>query len=134
CSEIFTFEKKLNLMQRNGKQKANLSPQRFFDNAKETLRKSAVEAEHYYDAKYVSEASGMAYLAALKAIFDYAERRGLLLKKDRPKSYEGVFHLIDKLPQRNKLHLKFKSVYDILHVGGYYNQFTNVKVIKEGFK
>jgi hypothetical protein len=25
-------------------------------------------------------------------------------------------------------------VYDILHVGGYYNQFTNVKVIKEGFK
>ncbi len=118
----------------NEKTKANLSPQHFLNNAKETLRKSAIEAEHYHDAKYVSEASGMAYLAALKAIFDYAERSGIKIKRDRPKSYEGVSHLIDNLPQRNKLHHKFKSVYDILHVGGYYNQFTNVKVIKEGFK
>ncbi len=65
------------------KSRANLSPQRFFNNAKETLRKSAIEAEHYHDAKYVSEASGMAYLAALKAIFDYAERNGIQIKRDR---------------------------------------------------
>jgi hypothetical protein len=65
------------------KSRANLSPQRFFNNAKEILRKSAIEAEHYHDAKYVSEASGMAYLAALKAIFDYAERNGIQIKRDR---------------------------------------------------
>ncbi len=64
------------------KSRANLSPQRFFNNAKETLRKSAIEAEHYH-AKYVSEASGMAYLAALKAIFDYAERNLIQIKRDR---------------------------------------------------
>ncbi|MEO5675149.1 MAG: DUF5618 family protein [Chitinophagales bacterium] len=121
-------------MHKNGKSKADLSPQRFFTNAKETLKKSPIKSEHYHDAKFVAEASGMAYLAALKAIYEYAESKGISLKKDRPKSYEGVSHLIEKLPQRNKLHHKFKSVYDILHVGGYYNQFTSVKVIKYGFK
>ena len=120
-------------MRRNGKHKPDLSPQRFLLNAKETLSKSGIEYGLYTDAKYVAEASGIAYLAAIKAIIEYARTKGFL-KGERPKSYEGVSHLIEKFPQRNKLHAKFKIVYDLLHVGGYYNQFTEVLVIKKGLQ
>jgi len=83
--------------------------------------------------KYVTEAAGIAYIAVRNAILDYATRKGIELK-ETPKTYSGMSHLINQLPQRNKLHLKFKDVYDILHTGAYYNAFNKVSVIKEGFK
>ncbi len=121
-------------MKKNGHAQIDLSPRRFLNNAKETLKKSEVDLGHYKDAKYVAEASGMAYLAALKAIYRYAEENGLMEKTNRPKSYEGVSHLINKFPNRYRLHVKFKSVYDILHTGGYYNEFTRASWIKDGFR
>ncbi len=75
----------------------------------------------------------MAYLAALKTIYHYAEKSGLIEKNTRPKSYEGISHLINKFPQKNKIHVKFKSNYDILHTGAYYNEFTRALWIKDGF-
>ena len=120
-------------MSRNGKLHEDQSPRRYLTNAKETLAKSDIEYGHYKDAKYVSEAAGMAYLAARKAILDYAKQKGINIGQI-PKTYEGMSHLIDKLPQRNKLHFKFKDVYHILHSSTYYEGFTKVSVIKEGFK
>ncbi len=109
-------------MKKNGKGVIGLSAQRYISNAKETLQQSEIELGHYKDAKYVAEASGMAYLAALKAIYHYAEKSGLIEKNTRPKSYEGISHLINRFPQKNKIHAKFKSIYDILHTGAYYNK------------
>src|SRR5438067_1906028 len=107
-------------MNKNGKLHQDQSPLRFFNNAKETLAKSGIEYGHYLDSKYVSEAGGMAYLAARKAILNFAKEKGMIVKPV-PKTYEGMSHLIDKFPQRNKLHYKFKDVYDILHSGAYYD-------------
>ena len=58
-------------MKKNGHTQIDLSPQRYLNNAKETLRKTEVDLGHYKDAKYVAEAAGMAYLAALNAIYRY---------------------------------------------------------------
>lgn len=120
-------------MSANGKLYHDQSPLRYFNNAKETLAKSPVQYGHYLDVKYVSEAAGMAYLAARKAILNYAKQKGITLKPV-PKTYEGMSHLIQKLPQRNKLHYKFKDVYDLLHSGAYYDGLTRVTAIKDGFK
>ena len=120
-------------MSKNGNPHLDQSPLRYFNNAKETLAKSSIEFGHYLDPKFVSEAAGMAYLAARKAILDYSKQKGLAVKPV-PKTYEGMSHLIDKLPQRNKLHYKFKNVYDILHSGAYYDGLTRVAAIKDGFK
>lgn len=109
------------------------SPLRYFNNAKETLARSAIEYGNYLDPKYVSEAAGMAYLAARKAILNYLKQKGIAVRPI-PKTYEGMSHLIDKLPHRNKLHYKFKNVYDLLHSGAYYDGLTRVSAIKDGFK
>ena len=121
------------IMKRNGKFNGNQSPQRYLANAKETISKSPIEDGHYSDVKYVTEAAGIAYIAVRNAIFEYATQKGIELK-ETPKTYQGMSHLINQLSVRNKLHQKFKDVYDILHTGAYYNAFNRVSVIKEGFK
>jgi hypothetical protein len=108
------------------------SPERYLQNAKETIAKSPVTGGHYTDIKYVTEAAGIAYIAVRNAILNYALVKGIEFK-ETPKSYAGMSHLINQLPVRNKLHQKFKDVYDILHTGAYYNGFNRVSVIKEGF-
>lgn len=120
-------------MGKNGKLSSDQSPQRYFANAKETLSKSPIEYGQYSDPKYVTEAAGIAYIAARNAIINYAKQKGIELKQ-MPKTYEGMSHLIDQLPQKHRLHIKFKNVYDILHTGAYYEGFNKVSVIKDGFK
>ncbi|MEO6169083.1 MAG: DUF5618 family protein [Chitinophagales bacterium] len=120
-------------MKQNGKLNGNQSPERYLKNAKETILKSPIVDGHYSDVKYVTEAAGIAYIAVRNAILNYAIEKGIELKES-PKSYAGMSHLINQLPVRNKLHTKFKDVYDILHTGAYYNAFNRVSVVKEGFK
>jgi len=111
--------------------KANL----YFDNAKDFLAKSSIKDDRYENEKYVREASGMGYLAATIAIRGYLFHHGII--KDRrklPKSYDQYTMFIKKIPRNGKLMNYFNTVYEILHVDGYYEGQTNVKQIKAGFE
>ncbi|MEW6102295.1 MAG: DUF5618 family protein [bacterium] len=106
---------------------------RYFANAKETLLKTEIEYDRYKDRKYVKEASAMAYLAALSAIDGY------LLSIDTPKDklptrieeYEKALH---KIPHNGKLISAMATVYENLHIFGYYRGGVGVNMIKEGFQ
>lgn len=54
---------------------------RYYDNAKENLRKSPVKYGIYLDSKYVREDSAMAYIAALAAVDEALMKTGV-----RPKN------------------------------------------------
>ena len=68
---------------------------RYFENAKDLLKKSHVDDNRYSDVKYVQEACGTAYLAVLKAIDEYLLKRGVS-QKDLPDSVEGYRDMLKK--------------------------------------
>ena len=106
---------------------------RYLANAKETLSKSPIEYGRYTDSKYVREAAGMAYLAALKAIDVYLISIGLE-RKVLPKSIDGYWNLIrKKIPLNGKLTASVNTVYENLHIFAYYRGGVGVEMVKEGF-
>ena len=106
---------------------------RYLNNAKETIRKSPMEYGAYSDAKYVREAAGIAYLAALKAIDTYLINKGIK-EDDLPDSIEEYRILIKKkIPLNGKLMVALKIVYQNLHLFAYYRGGTGVDMVKEGF-
>ena len=93
---------------------------RYLANAKETLSKSPIEYGRYKDPKYVREAAGIAYLAALKALNVYFVSIGIE-KKILPKSIDGYWDLIrKKVPLNGKLTAAISTIYENLHVDAYY--------------
>lgn len=109
---------------------------RYFNNAKELLSKSPIEYNTYTGIKYVQEACGTAYLAVLKAIDEYLIKRGVN-RKELPKSVEGYREMLNKyLSSRNgKLTNDFNSLYDLLHIAGYYRGLLyRVEIVKDTFK
>ncbi|MFA5782709.1 MAG: DUF5618 family protein [Bacteroidales bacterium] len=107
---------------------------RYLANAKETLGKSQIEYERYIDPKYVREAAGMAYLAALKALDTYFISIGLD-RKILPKSIDGYWNLIrKKIPLNGKLTASVSTIYENLHIDAYYRGHTNVDLVKAGFE
>ena len=87
---------------------------RYLNNAREILRRVPVEGDTYIDRKPVREAMRSAYLAVLEAINEALSRRGVA-RKDLPKSvdaYRAALH--------GKLLRQFESLYDALHIAGYY--------------
>jgi len=107
---------------------------RYLANAKETLSKSPIEYGRYTDSKYVREAAGMAYLAALKAIDVYLISIGLE-RKVLPKSIDGYWNLIrKKIPLNGKLTAKVNTVYENLHIFAYYRGGTEVMMVKSGLQ
>lgn len=107
---------------------------RYLANAKETIGKSPIEYGRYSDSKYVREAAGMAYLAALKAIDVYLLHIGTERAK-LPKSIDGYWDLIrKKIPLNGKLMASVNTVYENLHVFAYYRGGTATQMVKEGFE
>ena len=107
---------------------------RYLANAKDTLGKSPVEYGRYTDRKYVSEAAGIAYLAALRAIDAYLLNKGIHHDK-LPKSIEGYWMAIDKhIPLNGKLKASFNIAYEVLHLSAYYRGLTSINVVKEGLQ
>ena len=109
---------------------------RYFQNAKEILRKAPVEDERYVDVKYVQEACGAAYLAVLKAIDEYLLNKGLS-KKELPKSVDAYRMALQKhlTTHDGKLLREFESIYDELHIAGYYRgMLHSVDVVKGALK
>ena len=117
---------------------------RLLKNAKEELKKAGTinGVGMYADYKYVSSASGMAFLSALEAlkalflnfkIFDDTEQMNRKLKKHS--LYTQFLKRISQLGKdRDKLLYLFEAIYDILHLGGYYRELRSKKAIDDGFE
>lgn len=105
-------------------------------NAKELLSKSPIENDIYADEKYVKSACGVAYLGILKAIEEQLLRKGLT-KKKLPKKVEEYRKAIQKYVSihNGKLLKEFDSLYDELHIAGYYRgNLQGVGVVKDILK
>jgi len=94
---------------------------RYLNNAREILRRVPVEGDTYIDRKPVREAMGTAYLAVLEAINEALGRRGVA-RKDLPKSVDAYRAALQRhlAPRNGKLLRQFESLYDALHIAGYY--------------
>jgi len=94
---------------------------RYLQNAKDTLSKVSIEKNCYVDIKPVREALGTAYLAILEAINEALLKKGLI-KKDLPKSVDEYRKVLQKYfaVHNGKLMREFESLYDELHIAGYY--------------
>ena len=109
---------------------------RYLENAKELLSKSPIEENAYADVKYVQEACGTAYLAILKAIEEHLQCKGVS-KKELPKSVDSYREALRKYLgiHNGKLLREFESLYEELHIAGYYRGLLwHVDVIKDVFK
>lgn len=105
---------------------------RYMDNAKETLKKANKDGGQYKDKKYVRTASGTAYSAVLLALDEYLEQKESAAKFKKPKSIEEYRTRI--AAQNKKILDLLNSVYDTLHLAGYYHGTTSVKTISSGFE
>ena len=94
---------------------------RYLNNARGILRRVPVERDIYVDSKPVREAMGTAYLAVLEAINEALGRRGVP-RKELPRSVDAYRAALQRhLATRNgKLLREFESLYDALHIAGYY--------------
>lgn len=109
---------------------------RYISNAKEILKKSAVEDGRYADNKYVKSACGVAYLGVLKAIDEFFMQRGIPAKSLPKKVEEYQKALKQYAPPRNgKLLRTFNDIYEELHIAGYYRGFLHrVDVVKDALR
>ncbi len=109
---------------------------RYLRNAREILKAAPVEDDTYTDVKPVQEACGTAYLAALKAIDEFLMQRGVS-KKELPQSVEEYRKAIKKhlAVHNGKLARDFESLYNALHIAGYYRGLlNNVNMVKDALK
>ena len=104
---------------------------RYMNNAKDVLQKAGKENGRYKDPKYVKMACGTAYNAVLLALNGWMLLKGVKRKKGR-KSIEYYCSEIAKIDK--KLLATLDDVYHTLHLDGYYDGVTNVKVIQIGFE
>ncbi|OGP31292.1 MAG: hypothetical protein A2X87_01815 [Deltaproteobacteria bacterium GWC2_42_51] len=109
---------------------------RYLNNAKEILKRAAIEDNTYTDVKPVREAFGTAYLAVLEAINEHLLKKGLT-KKELPKSVEGYREALKKYisVHNGKLMREFEKLYDALHIAGYYRGLIyDVNAVKDYLK
>lgn len=106
---------------------------RYLANAKETIAKSSIGYGIYNDSKYVREAAGIAYLAALKALDVYLLYKGMNLS-ELPQSIEEYQTLMKKkIPLNGKLNGALTIVYQNLHIFAYYRGGVDIIMVKSGF-
>jgi len=109
---------------------------RYLQNAKEILAKTPVEDNEYTDIKPVREAFGIAYLAVLEAINEALLKKGLN-KKELPKSVDEYRKVLRRYfaIHNGKLMRSFESLYDTLHIAGYYRGLIyNATLVKDAIK
>lgn len=109
---------------------------RYLNNANEILKKAPVEDGIYVDVKPVRDAFGIAYLAILEAIDEALIKKGLN-KKELPKSVDAYRKALQKhfAIHDGKLLKEFESLYDLIHIAGYYRKLLRrVDIVKEALK
>ena len=110
---------------------------RYLNNAKEILKSVPVEDNTYTDVKPVREALGTAYLAILEAINEHLITKKGLTKKKLPKSVDAYRNALQRhvAVHNGKLMREFESLYDLLHIAGYYRGLIyRVSVVKDTLK
>ncbi len=115
---------------------------RYLKNAREILKKAGVDKEAgiYEDIKFVSEASGTAYILALevlKALFMYKKGWDIDEVRRKTKDVGSYRRILKTLPigkDKDVLIKLFSSVYDILHLGGYYRELQDKKATDSGLE
>jgi len=105
---------------------------RYMDNAKDNLKKAGKEGKFYKDDKYVKTACGTAYNGVLKALDGYLMLKNVEPPKSSRKSIEYYQKNIAKLDK--KMLAGLHTVYNVLHLSGYYDGITSVHVIADGFE
>ena len=103
---------------------------RYIENARETLKLAGKDGKFYADEKYVRTASGTAYSGALIALDCLFDVKNVPKRRGR-KSIEYYKEHLGKIDK--KLLKELNSVYNILHLNGYYEGETNIKSIEAGF-
>jgi len=105
---------------------------RYMNNAKETLQKAKRDGNYYTDKKYVRTACGTAYNGVLLALDAWFVLKGIPKpNKKQRKSIEYYMSNITKIDK--KLVASLHVAYNVLHLAGYYDGITGVKVIDGGF-
>jgi hypothetical protein len=104
---------------------------RYMDNAKEYLKNAKKEGDFYNDKKYVKTACGTAYSGLLVGMNGFLQLKDIKGRVKERKSIEYYQRNITKIDR--KMLNTLNSAYEILHLWGYYDGITSVKVVKEGF-
>jgi hypothetical protein len=118
--------------QEKTKQIAYAEAMRYMNNATETLQKARKLDDYFIDKKYVRSACGIAYLGALEALNCFFGLRGIPpLDKKKNQSIEYYISTAAKLD--GKLVSELGTVYNVLHLAGYYRGECSVTIINGGF-
>jgi hypothetical protein len=107
---------------------------RYMDNASETLQRANKEdGDRYYkDKKYVRSACGIAYLGVLVALDAWLELKGV--EEPKKKKNKSIEYYTSNLSQIDKkMASRMDTVYNVLHLDGYYRGERRIKAIQAGF-
>jgi hypothetical protein len=114
------------------KQQGYAEAMRYMENAKDTLKKSRKEDNHYENKKYVRTACGTAYNGVLIALDAFLELKGVEMPKGK-KRKSIKFYIMHISELDRKLLKDVNDVYEILHLSGYYDGIQNARVMAIGF-
>ena len=118
--------------QQEVKEKYYVEAIRYMDNAREYLKNAQKDGNYYHDKKYVKTACGTAYSGLLVALEGFIKLNSP--KKINSKDRKSIDFYRGHITSINKKMLdQLNSAYEILHLFGYYDGITSVKVVKEGF-
>jgi len=105
---------------------------RYMNNAKEFLQKAKRDGSLYTDKKYVRVACGTAYNGILLALDAWFVLKGI--PKPSKKQRKSIEYYMSNVAKIDKKMASFLHVaYNVLHLAGYYDGITGVKVIDGGF-
>jgi len=104
----------------------------YIANAKDYLKTAGKGESHYKDKKYVRTACGVAYNGTLIALDALLKIKGIDLP--HKKSRRTIDFYREAINKDRKLLDAFNSAYNILHLYGYYDGETTIKVIQAGFE
>ena len=118
--------------QQHIKRKGYAEAMRYIANAKDYLKNAGKDGAHYKDKKYVRTACGTAYNGVFVALDALLEIKGIDLPKKKTRRTIDFYRAA--INKDRKLLNAFNSVYNILHLSGYYDGETSIKVIQNGFE
>ncbi|MCL1955688.1 MAG: DUF5618 family protein [Fibromonadales bacterium] len=121
--------------QQNLKQKSYAEAMRYLANAKDYLKtagKDERDESYYKDKKYVRTACGTAYNGVFVALDALLEIKGIDLPKKKTRRTIDFYRAA--INKDRKLLNAFNSVYNTLHLSGYYDGETRIKTIQSGFE
>jgi hypothetical protein len=119
---------------------------RYMANAEKTLARAGRDGSLYLDQKYIRTACGTAYNGVLIALEAWLKVKGIDLPKNDPASDTGKKRRMGPKPRRSiglyrghvarldgKMLSYLDTVYNVLHLDGYYDGIKGAKTIDSGF-